>query len=57
MLRLRIMPFKSGKNAKYQGMRGGRVGGKAKAAKMTPEERSAMAKELAKKRWANRKKS
>lgn len=52
---LLIMPFKKGDDAKYQGMHGGRKGGKVKASKMTPEERSTMARELAKKRWTKEK--
>jgi hypothetical protein len=36
------------------GRRGGQKGGKARAAKMTPEERSASAKKAAAARWANR---
>jgi hypothetical protein len=37
------------------GRKGGRKGGKARAAKMTPEERSASARRAAKARWATRK--
>jgi hypothetical protein len=37
------------------GRKGGLVGGKARAASMTPEERSALAKRAATVRWAKRK--
>jgi hypothetical protein len=36
------------------GRRGGLKGGKARAAKLTPEERSRIAREAAQKRWASR---
>ena len=36
------------------GRKGGKVGGKARAEKLTPEERSAIAKKAAKARWGRR---
>lgn len=45
------MPFKSGDNAKYNGMRGGRLGGKLSSANLSPEERKKRASEAAKARW------
>ena len=45
------MPFKNGNNAKYNGMRGGRIGGKMSSANLSPEERKKRASEAAKARW------
>lgn len=44
--------FKNKQTAKYLGMRGGRIGGKVTASRMTPEERSKRAREAAEKRWS-----
>ncbi|MDA0264123.1 MAG: histone H1 [Chloroflexi bacterium] len=41
-------------SAAERGKKGGLKGGKARAAKMTPEERSASARKAAQARWANR---
>lgn len=49
------MRFKEGKDAKYRGMHGGQAGGPARAAKLTPEERTAIAKKAAEVRWAKKK--
>jgi hypothetical protein len=40
---------------KYAGRLGGLKGGKARAEKLSPEERKAIAKKAAEKRWADRK--
>ncbi len=37
-----------------QGAKGGKIGGKARLEKMTPEERSAVAKKAAAARWAKK---
>ena len=46
-----ISPAK--KNPKAKGRSGGLVGGKSRAAKLSPEERKAIAKRAAKARWQN----
>lgn len=48
------MKFKEGDNAKYRGMRGGRVGGAVRALGITPEERSSNVRKAAEARWAVR---
>lgn len=45
-------PSKKNKAAAEMGRRGGKKGGAARAAKMTPEERAASARQAAKSRWA-----
>lgn len=45
-------PPKKNKAAAEMGRRGGKIGGAARAAKMTPEERAASARQAAKSRWA-----
>ena len=40
-----------------EGMKGGRLGGKARAAKLTAEERSESARKAVKARWAKHRKS
>ena len=46
--------IKGGFNAKVLGRRGGLIGGKARAEKLTPERRSEIAKKAAQVRWANK---
>jgi hypothetical protein len=46
-----VMPFKSGKKNSYIASRGGRKGGPARAASMTPERRKEIAIKAASTRW------